>query len=130
MAVRCAAITKAGSRCQRPVLVGRNHCLMHDPGSADVRLAAARAGGKARSSQQRAIKALPETLTPELLGRHLSGVFLGVIAGTTPAKVGTAAATIARTLADLREAHELEQRIADLERRLDVESGDTDWRSA
>ena len=60
--------------------------------------------------------------TEELAG-WLSLLFKQVMAGRTEPRVGTAAATIARVMIDVREATELEQRIADLEARAGIGHG-------
>jgi hypothetical protein len=126
MGVTCSAIARSGSRCQRPALAGKQHCLMHDPASAELRREASRKGGKARANAERAKKLIPSAMSPEELGGRLSDVFLKVVDGKLSPKIGTAASTIARALIDVRTAGELEERLAELERRADL----SDRRSA
>ncbi len=117
MAVTCSAIAKAGSRCSRPALAGAAFCLMHSPDHAEMRREASRKGGRNRSAQARARAAIPEAMDAAELGGWLTTLFRGVITGRIEPKIGTAAATIARTMMEVRTAVELEQRIAELEER-------------
>jgi hypothetical protein len=119
MAVVCAAITKAGSRCRRPVLPGKAHCLMHDPESAELRREASRKGGRHRSAKARAAKALPEALTPEELTAWLSQAFKSVLVGRMEPKVGTACATLAKAILEAHTAA-AQPALADLHDQLDT----------
>src|SRR5215208_4861759 len=74
MPVTCSAITKGGSRCSRPALAGKQHCLMHDPESAELRREAGRKGGHARSNAARAAKVLQPALTTDDLLVTLSNI--------------------------------------------------------
>jgi hypothetical protein len=71
---------------------------MHDPDSAELRREASRKGGRNRSAKARAAKQVPDVMTADELAGWLSLLFAKVMAGRTEPKVGTAAATIARTL--------------------------------
>ena len=115
MPLTCSAIAKSGSRCSRPALAKKQHCLMHDGDSAELRREAGRKGGHARSNKSRAEKAMPDAMTPEELSRWLSQVFTAVITGAMEPKIGIAAAGIARTLMVVREMGELEERLTALE---------------
>jgi len=117
MAVKCSGITRSGSRCDRPALADRPFCLMHDPAAAETRREASRKGGRARSNQARAKAALPEAMDAAELAGWLSATFRRVITGQMEPRVGTAAATIARTLLEIRTAVDLEERVAELEER-------------
>jgi hypothetical protein len=117
MATKCSAIAKSGNRCTTPVVAGSAFCWMHAPEMAERRREGARKGGKARSSRARAAKLLPEAMTPDELSAWLSLLFKQVVAGKIEPRVGTAAATIARVLIDVREATELETRLTELEAR-------------
>ena len=121
MAAKCSGITRSGSRCDRPVLADRPFCLMHDPAAAETRREAARKGGRARSNQARARAATQEAMDAAELGGWLTVLFKGVMTGRVEPRVGTAAATIARTLMEVRTATELETRIAGLEERAGIE---------
>lgn len=104
MSVKCSAITKSGSRCSRPALANKHHCLMHDPESTELRREASRKGGRNRSAQARAQKLLPEVLAPEDLAAWLSNVFKTVMLGKTEPKIGTACATIAKAILEAQQA--------------------------
>ena len=127
MPVTCSAITKGGSRCSRPALAGKQHCLMHDPESAELRREASRKGGKARSTKARAAKQIPAAMSADELAGWLSLLFTNVMAGRIEPKIGTACATIARTLHEVKHATELEERLAELEQRAGM--ADTRWRA-
>ncbi len=121
MAAKCSAIAKSGSRCNSAALPGSAYCFVHDPASAEARRAASVKGGKARSTQARAKAALPEAMDAAELGGWLSLLFRQVMTGRIEPRIGTAAATIARTLMEVRTVTELETRIAELEERAGVE---------
>ena len=132
MVVKCSAIARSGSRCASPVLPGSSFCYVHDPAKAEARREAARRGGKARSNRARAAAQLPEALTPEALNGWLSVAFRRVLAGQMEPRVGTAVATIARAMLEVRATTELEQRLSELERRVDSTSVTSDrqrWRA-
>ena len=117
MAGKCDALTRSGGRCPFPPLPGREHCWTHDPASAEARREAAQKGGRAKSTAARARKQIPEALTPEELAGWLSLLFRQVMAGTVEPRVGTAAATIAKVLFDVKSAVDvaaLEAQVAEL----------------
>jgi len=100
--------------------VGSAYCLAHSPDISDEQRAAwRRAGGKNSSAKVRAQKTLPtEAMGAAELLSWLTVVFRRVITGQMAPPVGTAAASIARTITEISKAAEIEQRIADLEREL------------
>jgi len=104
MAARCAAITRKGTPCPSPPLAGSARCWVHDPAAAAARVEASRKGGAARSNAQRAMKQIPTAMTADELAGYLSLLFRGVVAGKVEPKVGTAAATIAKVLFDVKTA--------------------------
>lgn len=115
MADKCSGITKAGNRCPTTALPGRPYCLFHDPQAADLRRAGAVKGGQGKSNQARARKGIPDAMAADELGGYLSLLFKGVMGGRIEARVGTAAATIARALLEVRNVTEIETRLAELE---------------
>lgn len=117
MAAKCAAIAKSGSRCSRPALAGKQHCLMHDPDSTELRRQASVKGGYARSAKARALKQIPEAMTAEELAGWLSLVFKKVVAGSMEPKIGSAAAAIAKTIIDVQVVAD-QPAIAELEEQL------------
>jgi hypothetical protein len=52
--MRCAAITKGGSRCKLDATPGSNYCWNHAPENAEARSRRARRGGKARGASEMA----------------------------------------------------------------------------
>jgi len=92
------------------------YCWVHDPQLAEQQQEWRREGGKARSNARRARAHLPtEAPTTNELVSRLGAVFRDVIDGRTEPKVGTAAATIAKTLSDIRTAGEVERLAAELD---------------
>jgi hypothetical protein len=126
-AARCAAITRGGSRCASAVLAGSTYCWVHDPAAADRRVEASKKGGKARSNKARAAKQIPPAMSAEDLAGWLSLLFTNVMTGRIEPKIGTAAASIARVLHEVRHTTELEERLAELEARAGV--GSERWRA-
>jgi hypothetical protein len=128
-AARCAAITRGGSRCASAVLAGSTFCWTHDPAAADRRIEASKKkkGGKARANAERARKMIPPAMTSDELGGWLSLLFSNVMTGRIEPKIGTACATIARALLEVRTTTELERRIEELEQRAALTDGR--WRA-
>jgi hypothetical protein len=127
MAVTCSAIAKSGSRCRRPALAGKQHCLMHDPESAELRLEASRKGGRARSNAARAAKALPPAMTSDDLLVTLSEAIRKVDRGELEPGPANAISSLARAMNSIRETTEIERRLAELEQRAGVT--ETRWRA-
>jgi hypothetical protein len=122
MAVTCSAIAKSGSRCRRPALAGKQHCLMHDPESAELRLEASRKGGHARSNAARAAKAMPAALTSDDLLVTLSRVIGQAEEGTIEPGIVNCISGAARTMNEIRKTTELERRLEELESRAGIAS--------
>ena len=120
MTVMCSAIAKRGSRCRRPALAGKQHCLMHDPESAELRLEASRKGGHARSNAARAAKAMPAALTSDDLLVTLSRVIAKAEKGEIEPGPANAISSLARTMNSIRETTEIERRLSDLEARAGI----------
>jgi hypothetical protein len=127
MAVTCSAIAKSGSRCRRPALAGKQHCLMHDPESAELRLEASRKGGHARSNAARAAKAMPAALTSDELLVTLSRAIHKVEKGELEPGPANAISSLARAMNSIRETTEIERRLSELEQRAGV--ADSRWRA-
>jgi len=115
MVEKCAAITRGGRPCPSPPLAGSAWCWTHDPNAAGARVEASRKGGRARSNAERAKKQIPAAMGADELAGWLSVLFKGVVGGRIEPKVGTAAATIARALLEVRNQTEIEERLAALE---------------
>jgi hypothetical protein len=127
MPVTCSAIAKSGSRCRRPALAGKQHCLMHDPESAELRLEASRKGGHARSNAARAAKVMPAALTSEELLVTLSRAMDKVEKGELEPGPANAISSLARAMNSIRETTEIERRLSELEQR--AGAIDTRWRA-
>jgi hypothetical protein len=120
MPVTCSAIAKSGSRCRRPALAGKQHCLMHDPESAQLRLEASRKGGHARSNAARAAKAMPAALTSDDLLVRLSQVIDKAEKGQIEPGVVNCISGAARTMNEIRKTTEIERRLEELEGRAGI----------
>jgi hypothetical protein len=120
MADRCQSLAANGKPCAAKVVDG-THCAWHStaPEWVEKRRQWSAKGGANRSNDARAKKQLPaEPMTTAELHAWMGLIFKRVIAGKTEPNVGTAAATIAKTMAELSKASEMEERMAAIERRL------------
>ena len=114
MATRCQASNQAGKPCgAEPYRDG--WCRWHHPSLAEQRREWSAKGGRRKSNRERARRDLPPAMEPNELEQVLSGVLRGVIGGRIAPNVGNACAALARTLVGIREATEIERRLADLE---------------
>jgi hypothetical protein len=111
---RCGAMTKSGAPCS--ALHWRDgFCRWHHPDNAGKAQENGRKGGRNRSATVRAKKALPaEPLSVAEVHSWLGLVFRGVMSGKIDPPVGTACATIARTMADLSRSVAQEGELAEL----------------
>ena len=123
MAAKCCAIARSGSRCNSAVLPGSSYCWLHDPASAEARKEASRKGGRAKSTAARARKQIPPAMGADELAGWLSTLFNGVMTGRVEPRIGTAASAIARTLLQVRELVEIEERLSALEEAANVGDG-------
>jgi hypothetical protein len=115
----CKGKTKEGQPCNARPRPGTSLCPWHTPELAGQRSEWSRTGGRNSSNRARARKELPaELLTTEELHSWLGVVFKKVITGTMDAPIATAAANVARTMAELSKTAALEDRMAEIERRL------------
>ncbi len=116
---QCSGQTKAGERCKSWAMPDSEWCINHDPNRVTDLAEWRKKGGKQRSNQSRAKKQLPaEPLSIAELHSYLGVVFRRVVTGQTEPAVGTAAATIARTMAELSRAADFEERMTAIEQRL------------
>jgi hypothetical protein len=101
----CKARNAEGGPCQARPVRDSGYCWVHDPAVADRRAEWRREGGRKRSNLERAKRHLPgEPLDNEQLVAYLSVVFRGVITKGVEPKVATAAATVAKTMTEIRNA--------------------------
>ncbi len=116
MDARCSATNKNGSPCSAGPVRDDGYCYWHSPDLAGQRLVDRQRGGAARSNKERARKRIAATvLSPGDLEGLLGDALRSVLSGQLEPGVGTAAASIARTLIAVREATEVEQRLTALE---------------
>ena len=116
MQKRCSGTKADGTPCGGVPYQGGELCWFHSPHTAADRAAGRRLGGSARSNKSRARRQIADaTLAPNELAGLLSLTLTKVIAGQTEPGVGNAAANIARAIVAIREAVEIEERLAALE---------------
>lgn len=116
MVERCKATTKDGKPCGAQAR-HNGWCAWHDPERQQEMADARRRGGQARSNLQRARKELAAAaLDPDELQGVLGVTIKQVLAGTKPPGVGSAIAALARAAVTVRDATEVEARLAALER--------------
>ncbi|MDP9355989.1 MAG: hypothetical protein M3Q71_10280 [Chloroflexota bacterium] len=117
---RCQAITKSGSPCGATPVPGAPLCAWHSPAWAEKRREWSRKGGAGRSNQVRAKKRLPaEALTLQEVQGLLGVAFKGVLAGRLEPNIGTALASIAKSMVAVAGAAEVEEQIAELRQMID-----------
>ncbi len=123
MQTHCKATTKSGAPCAAQPIRPSGYCWVHDPQCAEQQAAWRRKGGQSRSNRRRALAKLPD----ELMGLRdvqamLCLTLRAVIAGRLEPGVGNAAASIARAIAALAQAGDIEERVAELERAAGLET--------
>ena len=116
----CQATTTAGSACSAQPVRPDGFCYWHSPALATERTAARRRGGEHRSNRLRAAKAMPAALTSDDLLVTLSRVIAKAEKGEIEPGPANAISSLARAMNAIRETTEIEQRLADLERRLNT----------
>ena len=118
----CKSPNRAGGPC------GAQHyrdgwCRWHHPDLEAQRQAERAAGGQARSNKVRARKQLAQAvMSIEDMDAFLCASMVKVAAGRMEPNIGTAVATIAKTVVGIRTAGELERRLEDLERQAGIGS--------
>lgn len=113
MEQRCQATRRDGQPCISTKLVDGQHCLGHAPYLAATRAEARQRGGRNRAQAVRLRRLTPPALVPvfEKLGIALDDVLTGKL----DTKRATAAASVARAMAAILVAGELEERVRRLE---------------
>ncbi len=95
-------------------------CAWHDPQLATERAAWRQKGGQSRSNKARAKKQLPDNvLTLQEVQGLLGVAFKGVLAGRLEPNIGTALASIAKSMVAVAGVAEIEEQIAELRRLVD-----------
>ena len=113
---RCTATRKDGQPCTAPVLDGSTYCFAHSPERAEEREQARRKGGASTASSARLRGLVP----PRLLSVYdtLESALQEVHDGSLDPKQASAMAAIARAMVATLTSGELEQRLRDMEARL------------
>ena len=116
-AATCHGITRSGQRCRARPLAGSTYCVNHSPDVTDEqRKAWAAKDGKNSSSKARAKRQLPgEVMDADEIGAWLAICFKRVIAEKMDPSVANAVSTMSRAMLAIREATEVEDRLAALE---------------
>jgi hypothetical protein len=116
---QCTATNKDGSACRATPRPGTTRCPWHDPSLNAERTQWKASAGRAKSNRRRAAKRFAEGgLDPEQLQGVLGATIVGVLDGQVAPNVANAVANLTRTAVAVREAVEVEERLADLERRM------------
>ena len=111
----CRATRKDGAPCSVRAIAGSAYCFAHDPAQAAARDAARCAGGRNKATHKRLAKIMPIRLLP--VWGQLERALAAVLDGSLDPKQATAAAAVARALAAILTAGEVEERIRALEGR-------------
>ncbi len=115
MPTQCSGRNQAGDRCGAQAWQD-GLCRWHHPGLESERAVWRERGGQNRANTVRARKRIADTiLQPSDIQGLLGDTLRAVIAGTLEPGIGNAAANIARALVAVREATEIETRLAALE---------------
>jgi len=121
---KCLGTNRDNGPCSATPRPGRDYCQWHAPDLAADRARWQAEGGRAKSNANRARKqVLAAGLELDDIHRILCKVLLDVVTLQTEPGVGTAAATIARSIATIRQASDLEARIVALEERTGQRKG-------
>ncbi len=116
MATQCQGTNRTGELCSAHVDDGQTWCRWHDPARATERAEWSRKGGAARSNKARARKQLADAvLSIDDLDALLCSALVRVAGGRLEPGVGSAMATIAKTITGIRTAGDLERRLERLE---------------
>ncbi len=116
MDTKCSGTNKDGQPCSAYVDAGQSWCRWHDPARESDRAEWRRKGGTARSNKARAKKQMSGlVLSIGDLDALLCTSLAKVATGRMEPGVGSAVATIARTITTIRTASDLEKRIETLE---------------
>ena len=113
--MQCAGIKRDGQRCGSQVLSDGTHCYVHAPSKQAERAEARRRGGQNRSNVRRAQKVMPARLAPVFA--RLETVLDRLDTDAIDPKTAQVMASVARAMATILTAGELEQRVRALEER-------------
>ena len=123
MVARCAGTNRDGTPCSASPRPSSTWCVWHDPATKGKRAEWSKRGGQARSNKARAAKQLPtELMSTDEIAAWLTIQYRRLIAGQLTPGVATASATVAKAIVELGKAAQLEERLAEIERALDLAS--------
>jgi len=112
---RCAGRRRDGRACGALARPGRLYCFGHDPELAEKRAAGRAAGGRGRSTVERARKRLPSDMGSML--DRLTDAFDDTESGQMSPAVARALSTLSGAIVRVYEIAELALRVRDLEAR-------------
>ena len=116
METRCKGTNRDEQPCSAHVYEGEEWCRWHDPSREADRAEWRRRGGKAKSNVARARRRMAgQVMSINDLDALLCAALQQVADGTMEPGVGTAMASMARTITGIRTASDCERRLADLE---------------
>lgn len=123
METRCKGTNRDEQPCSAHVYEGEEWCRWHDPAREADRAEWRRRGGQNKSNKNRARKKMAEAvMSISDLDALLCAALQQVADGTMEPGVGTAMASMARTITGIRQASDLETRLSDLEVRAGLAS--------
>ncbi len=114
--VQCSGTRRSGEPCNAAALPGRSLCWAHDPELRGKAAEARKAGGRNSSAAARAARRVPKDMA-DLVERLLLAVD-EVHRGDLDTKRATAMAALGRAIVTVYEAGELQQRLTELEARV------------
>ncbi len=123
---RCTATRRDGSPCQANARPGGALCWAHSPELRARAEDARRRGGQNKSNIRRAAKAMPRDMK-DLAARILEA-FEEVHVGTLAPDRANAMARFAAVYVQLHQAGEMQQRLEEIEARLDTAQPRANWR--
>jgi hypothetical protein len=116
MVTPCAAQKHDGTACRARAARGSAYCLSHDPARAAQLAEARRKGGQGKAAKRRAMKELEErALSAAAFGGLIGAAALEVYAGKKSPAVANAIANLGKAALAIKEATEVEERLAALE---------------
>ncbi len=125
--MRCTSTKRDGEQCRADARPGREVCWVHDPELQEKASAARRRGGHHSSNVERAARRLPKTV------RDVQAILLELIRDVHASDLDLSSkarsvSQLAGTYVRAYETGELQQRLEELEARLEAEQPRAKWR--
>jgi hypothetical protein len=120
---QCEQIKPNGERCRGTARPGTDRCTFHTPGLRRRFAEGRRAGGALRATRRAVLPADAPDLSldgPQDVSRALAVILNHTLKGRLDPRVGNAAAYMISLVIRIQQGAETEQRMADLERRLEA----------